>query len=216
MLKLFREGFSGFGGGMLVGGTRMLVKSGDRPTTVIRPGITEVPMEIRRECPDAVIGGLVLGSERYDTAEHTVLFDQNTWLLGEQNKEDRKYLTILNPEIDYFTYIDHSNLPANRRWDAEYLDAISMTQTMCREDRAGLRRFDPLLLVYNGGATTEREVHAWCELRWPVMLVKDSGRVADELCHNRDFLSANPNVTVCPKDSESMNLLLKSKGIIPA
>ncbi len=216
MLRLFRDSFAGFGGAILVGGTRMLVEENGQPTSTIKPGITEIPMVLRRACPDAVIGGLVLGTERYNVGEKTVLFDRQPWSLGQRYAEQNKFTTILNPEIEYFMYVDHANLPGNRKWDAEYQDAISIAKTMCTSERPGLRKFDPLLVVYNGGGTTEREVRAWCDLKWPVMLIEGSGRIADTLAHDASFLAENKNVFTVDRDAELINLMLQARGIIPA
>ena len=75
-----------------------------------------------------------------------------------------------------------------------------------------------LLLVYNGGQITEKEARTWAELgkrepgRWPVLLVKGSGRTADKLAADPEF-SALPGVHCCEMDSDSLKASFKSFNV---
>jgi hypothetical protein len=216
MVRLFQRGFDGFGGAMLVGGTRMLVQHEGHLTSTIRPGITEIPLALKPICPEAVIGGLVPGSERFSDRDKTILYDQSSWLLGEKNKTKRSFYTILNPEIEYFLYLNEESFGAGQRWDAEYHEAIQIAKIMSAGERQGGRTFNPALVVYNGGETTKREINAWCDLSWPVVLIRESGRAADELASDSNFLKSHSNVSVVNKNGQELNERLRELGIIPS
>ncbi len=84
------------------------------------------------------------------------------------------------------------------------------------------RDWKSLLVVYNGGTVTKREIElwqAWAQRepgQWNILLIKDSGRVATEYCElletNEEFRTANPCFHVAENDPASINSKLDELG----
>jgi len=185
LYDLFTEAFSGFKGVILFGGTRMLKKS-DKKTIV--PGITEVP-PILRECNSGLI---TLG----------VIPKTNDLVLNEcglivSDEKENDYLTVINPNQDLCLVVQES-VDKNASWETEFEECIDITSNL-----RNFANWDSLLVSYNGGAITEKEVLATIKLGWPVLLISGSGRMTDKLLDN-DFVKKHPNVYVAKKDAESI------------
>lgn len=217
MLDLFEDSLQGFGGGLLVGGVRMLTAIDEKITNQIRPGITEIPLALRTGCPDMVVGGITLGSERFVAGGRTIVFDEQTWDMGsKQWLQTKNYVTIRNPEVDYCLYVDESQYPDDHRWNAEYEEAFDIVSKLHGGEVDG-HNWKQVLLVYNGGKTTEREILKWSNQGWPVVLIDDSERMAEDYCRyleDSEFAAAHDSLIAVPKNSTSIRAALKELGII--
>ena len=76
-----------------------------------------------------------------------------------------------------------------------------------------------LLTVYNGGPVAERDIQRWAALGktdpfWRVLLIKGSGRKADEYANDQEFLHEHPSVHVCDNTVEDMRRKLLELGAI--
>ncbi|MFC1638478.1 hypothetical protein ACFL2R_03575 [Patescibacteria group bacterium] len=148
MNNFFVDSFLGFGGAMIFGGTRMIL----RESKEIVSGITEIPSLIHRKCKDSVILGVVPRSNEL-------------MISGEDG-------LIVS-------------------WEAEFLECIKITEKL-----RSLVRWKSILVSYNGGGVTEKEIVAIAKLGWPVILIKGSGRKSDEYANDSQFLVRHPNVKV--------------------
>jgi hypothetical protein len=72
-----------------------------------------------------------------------------------------------------------------------------------------------VLIAYNGGGTTEREVIATADQGWPVILIKGSGRATDKLAEDKSFLRAHPSVRVCEHSAAALQLELMDLEALP-
>lgn len=195
--ELFRRAFAGFEGALIFGGTRMLRRQGPE---VIVPGITEVAPLIGADNPGAVIFGIVPRSENLGLRDVGMVVADSA---------DNDYYTIIHPDQDVVLVVQQS-VDQGVSWEAEYEVAMQVT--------ANLRSFanwSSLLVVYNGGSVTEKEVRATAAQGWPVLLIKGSGRKADELAQDVVFLRANPTVSVCANDPVGLRQALVSLGVVP-
>lgn len=196
-LSLFANAFSGFAGAMLFGGTRMIEKQ--NPSSVV-PGITEIPSHIREQCPHMVSLGVVPRTSDIKITEHGLV-------VSESDVDD--YRTIIHPNQDMCLLVQVSpDQPAI--WDAEFEECMQITK-----DLREFADFKSLLIVYNGGGVTERELLATAKRGWPILLIRGSGRKADEYASNQVFLETHPNVRVAEKDSADIRQHLISFGILP-
>lgn len=196
-LSLFAEAFSGFAGAMLFGGTRMIEKQN---SSSVVPGITEIPSHIRECCPNMVSLGVVPRTSDIKITEHGLVVSES---------DEDAYRTIIHPNQDLCLLVQVSpDQPAI--WDAEFEECLQITK-----DLREFAEFKSLLIVYNGGGVTEREILATAKRGWPVLLIRGSGRKADEYASNNMFLEAHPNVRVAEKDSENIRQHLISFGMLP-
>ncbi|MCX6714514.1 MAG: hypothetical protein NTX72_01740 [Candidatus Uhrbacteria bacterium] len=196
-LSLFAEAFSGFAGAMLFGGTRMIEK---QDASNIVPGITEIPSHIREVCPNMVSLGVVPRTSDIKITEHGLVVSES---------DVDTYRTIIHPNQDMCLLVQVSpDQPAI--WDAEFEECLQIIK-----DLREFADFKSLLIVYNGGGVTEREILATAKRGWPVLLIRGSGRNADVYASNKAFLESHPNVRVAEKDSDDIRQHLISFGILP-
>lgn len=196
-LSLFENAFSGFAGAMLFGGTRMIDKQN---ASQIVPGITEIPSHIREACPNMVSLGVVPRTADIKITEHGLVVSES---------DEDAYRTIIHPNQDMCLLVQVSpDQPAI--WDAEFEECLQITK-----DLRDFAEFKSLLVVYNGGGVTEREILATAKHGWPVLLIRGSGRKADEYASNSEFLKTHPNVRVAEKDSDDIRQHLISFGMLP-
>ena len=215
---LFRASLAGFEGALLFGGTRMLSRSksnacltedgneGDPapyssltipPARAVVPGITEIACLIRRDNPGCVMLGVVPRTgEMQITADGLVVSDN----------ESEPYQTIIHPEQDVCLLVQE-NADDPSPWDAEWQECVRITQ-----DLRTLAAWTSLLVVYNGGGTTEREVVATAKRGWPVLLIRGSGRAADKLAEDEQFRQLYPNVRTADRTISSMRDELTALG----
>jgi len=196
LYELFTQAFRGFKGAILFGGTRMLQK--DCPDIIV-PGITEIAPLIRQKCPESVILGVVPKSEDLRLTQYGLVVS------GEKRND---YLTIIHPEQDQCLIVQQS-ADEGVDWDAEWQECLRIIG-----DLRQFAQWHSVLISYNGGAVTEREILATAEQGWPVILIAGSGRKTNEYAANADFLGRYPSVMVVEKDSESLRSGLIALGAI--
>lgn len=193
------ERFSGY---CLFGGTRMVRK--DDPTFIV-PGITEVFPAISKYCTDSALLGVIVkaGHLRY-TPYGLVVHDE----------PDNDYITIVHPTQTSSVILQPSS-DSTASWDDEWKECVRICDSLRQANWKGL------LLAYNGGGVTDREVRTWAKLGktdpfWQVLLVKGSGRKCDELAGDEEFLAEHPTVHVCENNVESMRQKLLELGALVA
>lgn len=186
LYALFAEAFAGFDGALLFGGSRMISRDDH---SVVVPGITEIPTAMRRDCPNMVTLGVVPRTEDLGLADYGMIISR---------EDGNPYVTIVHPEQDIALVVQVSADDAEV-WDAEYQECLRITQDL--REYAG---FTSILVCYNGGSVTERELLATAQRGWPVILVDGSGRKTEAYAHDEAFLTAHPNVRVCDRNATSL------------
>lgn len=73
--------------------------------------------------------------------------------------------------------------------------------------------YQSLLVCYNGGNTTKKEIMATLACDWPILLIADSGGNTDKLAHDPEF-TAHGNVFVTEKSVESIRSCLCDLNIM--
>jgi hypothetical protein len=101
-------------------------------------------------------------------------------------------------------------------WDDEYKECFRLVRSLHE------RNWQSTLIVYDGGTVARREIELWSYWgqrepgRWNVLLIKDSGRVADEFCDKLDndaqFRADNPDFHMADNDPASINAKLCELG----
>jgi len=183
---LFAQAFCEYDGAMLFGGTRMLSRN-DRATVV--PGITEVPPRLRALCPRMITLGVVPRTQELRLADEGMVVS---------DEAGSPFFTIVHPQQDIVLVVQVS-ADAPAVWDAEFQECLRITR-----DLRDYAAFKSVLVSYNGGSVTEREILAVAQNNWPVILIRGSGRKTDEYANNSDFLHAHPNVKVAEKNADSL------------
>ena len=203
LYDLYADAFRGdFKGAFLFGGTQMRRK--DTPDTVI-PSITEVVPCIRRRCPNTVALGVVPRIEIDGNIQHLQLVRTGILVYDEPGEE---YYTQIHPEQDMCVVVQGS-ADQGVMWDAEMLFARKAAQLLSQG--AGWKQ---LLISYNGGGVTEKEILQWAQLGWPVLLINGSGRTTEKYANDAQFLSDHPNVHVVERTSASIRTKLIELGAI--
>ncbi|MCA9801335.1 MAG: hypothetical protein KC777_05085 [Cyanobacteria bacterium HKST-UBA02] len=192
-----RKRFSGF---CLFGGTRMVMKHDPK---IIVPGITEVFPAIQRYCPDAVTLGVIakVGHMRY--TEHGLVI---------HDEPDKPFVTIVHP-TQTSSVILQPSADMQASWDDEYQECIRICDALRQSQWQGL------LIAYNGGGVTEKEILSWAKLGkmdsfWRVLLIRGSGRKPDEYASDKEWLAEHPTVHVCENDLDDMRVKLAELGAI--
>ncbi|MEY4722810.1 MAG: hypothetical protein RLZZ324_323 [Candidatus Parcubacteria bacterium] len=217
--ELFSPAFVGFEGALTFGGTRMVYRA---DWSRVRQGITEIPPHLKQTvCPNAVLLGIVPRTADIGICE-----------IGVKIEDDPKndFFTIVHPDQDHALVIQinadnacpkiddkvrmsaaGTPLPAPNVWDAEFEECMRITGIL-RECFDG---YGSVLIAYNGGGTTEREIVATSDRGWPVILIKGSGRKTDEYASNKEFLALRDNVRVVDKDPSAIRAALAEFGAVP-
>jgi hypothetical protein len=198
LYSLFTHAFDGYRGAVLCGGTQMLTK--DNPKVVV-PGITEIAPRIREQNEGSVVLGIVPRTGELKLTQHGMVVDSDA---GED------YFTIIHPQQDMCMVVQHS-VDTGVSWDAEYLFSQQVIESLV--EFSGWKH---LLVAYNGGSVTEKEVLLWAQRAWPVVLVAGSGRTCDKLAGDKDFLRENPSVMVVSKTAIALRTKLRELGAIDA
>jgi hypothetical protein len=196
LYDLFVESFAGFEGAIIFGGTRMIKRF---PKGAVLPGITEIPPLIRKKFPSTIILGVVPKTAELRMGECGLI-------VSEESGKD--FITITHPDQDHCLVVQES-VDNGVGWEAEFRECISITN-----DLLTFAGFDSLLISYNGGGVTEKEILATAERGWPILLIADSGRKTEEYAKNEEFLRRYPNVRVAKKSVESIRGHLMSLGVI--
>jgi hypothetical protein len=206
VLELFHESFQGFNGALLIGGTRMICHHD--PNNVLF-GITEVGPAIRRGNSTSFVLGVVPRCESFGfDSEHPVIVVNQTEEVSASDGQEREFITIIHPDQDF---VIAATTPLTK--DAIWYDEVEF----CRYITHNLIEFgswQSLLVAYNGGGVTEREVRATAARGWPVLLVNGSGRKCDELAKDGVFLTQHPSVRVCERNPKSMRAALQLLGVV--
>jgi hypothetical protein len=194
MYDLLTKAFYGYAGAILFGGTRML---SSKDSCTIVPGITEVPPLIKKECPGCVLLGVVPKTRDLEISHLGLIISR---------QED--YLTIVHPDQDQCLIVQQTT-DEGVDWEAEFTECLRIIQDL--RDMAG---WQSLLVSYNGGEVTRKEIIATAERGWSVLLIADSGRVTEEFSRNLSFLSRYPNVKVAEKNSWAIHNSLAELNIV--
>ena len=195
--ELFEEAFDGFSGLLLIGGTRM-IKNMD-PSDVLF-GITEIGPAIRRANRDCRVLGVVPRCKDF-----TFCSDPPVLVVRESEGD---FMTIVHPDQD-IVIAAATALTKESVWDDEVACCQYITSTLVHYGG-----WKSLLVAYNGGGTTEREIISTANRMWPVLLVKGSGRVCDKLAEDQDFLTEHPTVSTCERTAASLRLALQQHSAI--
>lgn len=186
-----------FAGFALFGGTRMV--SIHEPHAIV-PGITEVFPQAAPDCPGTIMLGVVPGFDKFDRINKRGLKDK---LILREEKKKGVY-TIVHPDLQSVLFLKPT--PDNEAiWEAEMKECWKYIQSLHE------RNWQSLLVVYNGGPTTDKEIKLWAEWglrepgRWKILLIKDSGRAADDYASDKEWLAAHPDVHVAENSVESIN-----------
>jgi len=191
-----------FEGFCLFGGTRMIGK--EDPSQIFL-GITEVFPALAERCPDARILGVVAKAGHLRTTPHGTIVS-----MGEKDP----YVTIIHP-VQHSVLLLQPTVDKLANWDSEYQRCIDICDAPSKNHWPGL------LIAYNGGSVTAREISAWAQLGrkdpfYRVLLVKNSGGTAGEFACDQDFLDEHPHVHVCDNTVDSMRTKLLELGAIVA
>lgn len=194
--ELFASAFESFKGAIIFGGTRMVRSDG----TVV-PGIMEIPPYIKSRNNVMILGVI----PKVGDSNLRLL---PSGLLVENQQETNGFVTIVHPELDFCLLVQKS---ANEGviWDVEYQECMKITELLRKW--AGWRS---LLISYNGGETTEKEIAATARKGWPVLLVEGSGRVTDKFASDAAFLGQHPHVHVAQKNPDSIRRELIATGAV--
>jgi hypothetical protein len=196
MDELFVYAFVGFNGPLLTGSIRMV--SSQDPGIII-PSINEIPHKIKATSPGCLVLGVVPLTSR-------VKFDPRVGLMI---SEEEGRINTFHPERDFIVAIQRS-VDELAPWEAEYKFCIRLT-SLLREHTGR----SSLLISYNGGNTTEKEILATASLGWPVLLIRGSGRITSQYAADKSFLSLHPNVAVCDLDPTSLRQALLDHAVVP-
>ncbi|MBY0359699.1 MAG: hypothetical protein K2W82_16980 [Candidatus Obscuribacterales bacterium] len=194
-----RNPFAGF---CLFGGSRMVYK--DDPAKIV-PGITEVAPALSKYCPHCVTLGVIVKSGHMRYTPHGILIS------SEPNKP---YATIIHPEQTSCAILQPS-VDSKAPWEDEWKECLRI----CSEVKETPGDWRGLLVVYNGGMYAKQETLAWAKMSkidpfWRVLLVKGSGRIADELANDADFLAEHSGVHVCRNNVDHMREKLLELGAL--
>ncbi len=195
-INALTKALSGLNGALLYGGTRVLAPSGDRYR--IFPTILEVPPRLRKANPGLMTFGII---PRMINCEYTKL----GLIIGRDPKSG--FLTVIHPNQDVCLVLQ-KNVDQISFWDAERIACLQIVRDFL-ENRNG---FTAVLVSYNGGEVTGREIEDWAEANLPVILFAGSGRKTDEFCQNHDWLSKHPSVIVCHTVKQARNTIQSLGG----
>lgn len=187
LYDLYVRSLIGYKGAILFGGTRMVNR---KNLETVVPGITEIPPLIRKHCPDSVILGIIPKSGDLQLSMEYGL------VVSDDNEED--YITIIHPNQDICVVVQQS-VDEGVSWEAEFEECIHITSNL-RE----YANWKSLLISYNGGGVTEKEILKTAKLGWPILLIKGSGKKTDEYANDKEFLMKYPNVHVVNKNPADM------------
>ncbi len=191
--ELFGKAFEGFRGLLLIGGTRMIKNMN---LTDVLFGITEIGPAIRRANPECQVLGVVPRCKDF-------LFCPDLPALVVRQEWDGELTTIVHPDQD-IVIAAATALTKEEIWDDEVACCRYVTDTLVTYGG-----WESLLVAYNGGGTTEREIRSTASRGWPVLLIKGSGRVCDKLAADSQFLTENPTVHVCERTPAGMREALQ-------
>lgn len=198
------EGLSRFGGFCLFGGTRMIYK--DDPSRIV-PGITEVGPALSRGNPKCVTLGVIVKANHLLYTPHGIVVS---------TEEDKPFATIVHPHQTSCAILQPSS-DTMSLWEEEWKECVRIVDSV----KSMPGGWQGLLIMYNGGFYSKQEVEAWAALGkrdpfWRVLIVNGSGRNADVMANDANFLAEHPHVHVCQNDVGDMRRKLTELGALPA
>jgi hypothetical protein len=196
LYDLFVSAFKGFRGGMLFGGTRMIKR--DNPSEIV-PGITEIPPLIRQDNPESVILGVIPNSEDLKFAPEGLIVSA---------EKGNDFITIAHPNQDTCLLLQES-VDRKVSWESEFEECLRITENL-----RSFAHWGSLLISYNGGGVTEKEIVATAQRGWPVLLIRGSGRITDVYAADQNFLQQFPNVSVADANVASLRSQLVRFGVL--
>ncbi len=196
LVGLYRDAFAGYCGALLFGGSRMVSREDHN---VVVPGITEVVAHIREHCPESIALGVVPRMEEFKLTDFGLVVSDDL---------KQPYVTIVHPNQDLCLIVQRS-ADEEESWDAEWRECMNITANL--RDHAG---WQSLLVAYNGGSVTEREILATAKRGWPVLLINGSGRTSERYANDIAFLAQYPNVHVANNNVTSFRKQLIALGIL--
>lgn len=194
-LLSFAQAFEEYKGVIIGGGSRMLYRN---DFNNIRPGVTELLPAIKRVAPTCTTVGII-PKVKGDDLELMCIPNSHLPIVTFGNNEE--YITTFNVDND-ITIMVQASADIGVRWEDEYRTAIIEMDVLRRE-----RKFKSATIFYNGGEVSKKELMDTIELGWPVILIKDSGRMCDTYGNDTAFLEANPNVYVVSNATELKQVL---------
>ena len=179
MLKILEDACVPLAGYHIFGGTEM------RSTLDLSvvPGITDVPVAIRRRNPFCNLVGIVPKIEE--------MFKICPFL-GLIIDVAKDYITRVQPDVNMAVVLQ-PNADDCFEWDDEYKEAIRLIEKLVK------RGWDTLNISFNGGGVTAEEIEYWGRLgqrneKFRVLLVDGSGRKTEEFANNAEWLAKYPTV----------------------
>ena len=130
------------------------------------------------------------------------------------NREGESHYTVIDDTIPACVVVQFNADRPMLTWDDEWRVCLDYLQLLRDEgDHRSLH------LVYNGGATTRREVMHVAKLAdpanpWYVLLVADSGREATILANDLEWRKAHPGVISCTK--ADLQTVVRQLGFAPS
>lgn len=176
-LRTALEGFTGVG---LFGGTS--TRSRQDPNRVIDT-VTEVFPSLKSRT--LKIGVVAKHSDMRVTPHGVVVHNDPASSMFSTLNVGADAILLTQPSADH-----------HAMWTDEYKECIRIVDALQKVD------WGSLLIVFNGGKITEEELLAWAALgreqpgRWPVLLIRGSGRTADKYANDQEFLNVSPSVHV--------------------
>jgi hypothetical protein len=198
-LLSFASAFENYKGVIIGGGSRMLYRN---DLTMIRPGVTELLTAIKKVSPTCTTVGIV-PKIKGDDLELISLPGTHLPIITFGNNDE--YITTFNVDNDINIMVQ-STADIGVRWEDEYRTALIEMEALKRE-----RKFKTLTLFYNGGEVSRKELMDTIELGWPVVLIKNSGRMCDTYGNDEQFLKEHSNVYVVENPQELKQIITKIK-----
>lgn len=192
----FGKALEGFEGVVMGGGTRMVYKN---DMSEVRPGITEMIPYIKKLAPHSTTVGLIPRIEG-----HTMVFLPDG-RIAFNDASAAEYVTVMQHENDISIMVQKT-ADVGAKWEDEYRTALQIMNLLRQETK-----FSSLTLFYNGGAVSRKEFDDTLKLGWPIAIVKDSGRLCDEIQNDHELLSKNPHVHVVDTPDQLRELLLTTQ-----
>lgn len=206
-----QEDRDGIEGHVFFGGTRTRYLF--RPEIVL-PGITEVAAWLRRRNDRVRLYGIAPRLDRQQQTPFGLLLS----VKRVPERPEESTFTCLHPQPDLNLVLQHSS-DTQANYDDEWQRVLGIVSEVFR--RGGWKA---LLIAYNGGVITKREIQAWLamderdqvfgiEPRYHILLVKGSGRITGEFAENPE-ITGRRNVWVAEQQVESIRGVLRHLGML--
>ncbi len=204
-IKVLLDTLTGFNGVLLYGGTRVYEPSSSSLSEFsVFPTILEVPPMLRKINRGMMSFGII---PRLTNVE----FDADLGLIISKNDENG-FLTVIHPNQDICLVLQRDvdrGFPGDKYWDIEWRFCLEVVKSFL-ENR---NNSGTVLISYNGGVSTGKEIEAWANNNWPVILFENSGRVTTEFCRNTEWLAAHPSVFVAKSSEDAREQLTLLGGL---